>query len=606
MKKLLLFVVILYFICPFAAFAQNNPPTNFQAAFNHADRAVLMSWIEPTVDPFVRLIIDNGDATADGFVGYPNGQNFYAANHFQAPADFTLTGIQAYYRFEGTTVTAKVYDHNINTGFPGAEVHSQDYPFSTPNGMMHVLEFDEPIPLTEGEHFWVGMYFSTSEPYPQGTDDVPLVSEMSAFSANGTDWSLLYDVLGTAPDGTPNVPDGFVIRAIDATGDVVRTIVGRQSVTVREIEHMENNPAESDVLASATNPNPGRDNWTLNGYHIYRHTAPEMTGQHVIDQVPAGITNYIDDYAFVENEDYFYAVSAVYEDGESVLSNIVEVTIPYEGEVELGYDDGDFEYGVSSGFPGLGFGFAVFFQNPANNDVNLIKLKYFMRDYPEDMTEFVQFTAHVYSDTLSGFPVEDLMPPLSVTPDVSAEEWFVVNLYDDPVPIAAGAGFFVGLTEGAALNRFGADNSTPHDHQSLLFDGGSNTWIHFDDLNEPFPFLDLMIRVSIVEPNSIEATEIELTAVGLQVQQNFPNPFNPTTTLSFSIEKAAPVSVLIYNSTGQLVNALMSNQLLHAGRHQITWDGLNLNGQKASSGLYFYTIQAGDSYQVNDSMILLK
>jgi flagellar hook assembly protein FlgD len=74
---------------------------------------------------------------------------------------------------------------------------------------------------------------------------------------------------------------------------------------------------------------------------------------------------------------------------------------------------------------------------------------------------------------------------------------------------------------------------------------------------------------------------------------NYPNPFNPTTNISFGLPVDSKVSLKIYNVAGQLVRTLV-NETMVAGTHTVTWDGANSNGEKVASGIYFYKLNAGD------------
>ena len=80
--------------------------------------------------------------------------------------------------------------------------------------------------------------------------------------------------------------------------------------------------------------------------------------------------------------------------------------------------------------------------------------------------------------------------------------------------------------------------------------------------------------------------------------QNFPNPFNPETWIPFRLADESDVTIRIYNSTGQLVRRL-SPGVIPAGDYAsqskaIYWDGRNQIGEPVSSGVYLYTINAGD------------
>jgi hypothetical protein len=89
-----------------------------------------------------------------------------------------------------------------------------------------------------------------------------------------------------------------------------------------------------------------------------------------------------------------------------------------------------------------------------------------------------------------------------------------------------------------------------------------------------------------------------------KLYQNYPNPFNPTTNIGFTVPKAANVSLTIYNSNGQLVRTLISNNRV-AGYHTIQWDAKNETGTKVAGGMYFYRIIAGSFVQTR-KMTLIK
>ncbi|NQV19104.1 MAG: T9SS type A sorting domain-containing protein [Armatimonadetes bacterium] len=85
---------------------------------------------------------------------------------------------------------------------------------------------------------------------------------------------------------------------------------------------------------------------------------------------------------------------------------------------------------------------------------------------------------------------------------------------------------------------------------------------------------------------------------------NYPNPFNPATTISFTLKEATEVKIDIYNITGQHVKTLL-NVHLEADNHNIVWNGNDNEGRSVSSGIYFYKMQAG-KYTSTKKMILLK
>ena len=74
--------------------------------------------------------------------------------------------------------------------------------------------------------------------------------------------------------------------------------------------------------------------------------------------------------------------------------------------------------------------------------------------------------------------------------------------------------------------------------------------------------------------------------------QNVPNPFNPSTTISYALMEQAHTRLVIYNSAGQKIRTL-TDAVQNAGTHSVVWDGMNDAGAQVSSGMYFCRIEAG-------------
>ena len=88
------------------------------------------------------------------------------------------------------------------------------------------------------------------------------------------------------------------------------------------------------------------------------------------------------------------------------------------------------------------------------------------------------------------------------------------------------------------------------------------------------------------------------------LSQNYPNPFNPTTTINFALPEANNVVLTIYNALGQEVRTLKTDYL-NAGNYSVTWDGLDNAGNMITSGIYIYTMTAGDQH-FSKKMLMLK
>ena len=99
---------------------------------------------------------------------------------------------------------------------------------------------------------------------------------------------------------------------------------------------------------------------------------------------------------------------------------------------------------------------------------------------------------------------------------------------------------------------------------------------------------------------ALDASQLEVFALG----NNYPNPFNPATTIKYQLPQATDVRLEIFNVVGQVVRTLVADPQ-DAGRYTVQWDATNDGGQPLSSGIYFYRLLAGDFQEVN-KMLLLK
>ena len=103
----------------------------------------------------------------------------------------------------------------------------------------------------------------------------------------------------------------------------------------------------------------------------------------------------------------------------------------------------------------------------------------------------------------------------------------------------------------------------------------------------------------------------QVTAVGNQIINpldvclgNFPNPFNPTTTIAFNLSSKSDVIVEVYNIKGQRVKQLIREKL-QAGKHSLEWNGKDTDNKSVSTGVYFYKISTNKDSKIR-KMLLLK
>ncbi len=114
--------------------------------------------------------------------------------------------------------------------------------------------------------------------------------------------------------------------------------------------------------------------------------------------------------------------------------------------------------------------------------------------------------------------------------------------------------------------------------------------------------------LAVVRADGSELTSpvvtVRTSPMGLSLEQNRPNPFNPSTTIRFTLPEAAHVSLVITDAKGSAVTRLL-HQEMPAGTTDIRWNGTNSAGHAVGSGVYFCQLRAGKETQTR-KMVLLK
>ena len=103
-------------------------------------------------------------------------------------------------------------------------------------------------------------------------------------------------------------------------------------------------------------------------------------------------------------------------------------------------------------------------------------------------------------------------------------------------------------------------------------------------------------------------TENNLLPARTELKGNYPNPFNPETTISFNLKETVNVSITIFNVKGEKISTLLDEEKT-AGSYSVTWNGIDKNGNTVPSGIYFFKmVSKGNSgkYTSTKKMILLK
>jgi hypothetical protein len=113
-----------------------------------------------------------------------------------------------------------------------------------------------------------------------------------------------------------------------------------------------------------------------------------------------------------------------------------------------------------------------------------------------------------------------------------------------------------------------------------------------------------LYRIAIIDTNDVIVTDVKdneqtRAILSYRLEHNYPNPFNPATTISFTIPVRSFVTLIVFDLLGREVSTLLSEEL-DAGNYTRQWSGTGL-----ASGLYFYQLRAGSFIQTN-KLVLLK
>jgi hypothetical protein len=101
------------------------------------------------------------------------------------------------------------------------------------------------------------------------------------------------------------------------------------------------------------------------------------------------------------------------------------------------------------------------------------------------------------------------------------------------------------------------------------------------------------IRLCGIPEYSVDADEAKVPGVGTLLRGSFPNPFNPTTTIKYSLAESGKVTLSVYDIAGRLVRNLLVNEWTEAGEHVAVWDGRNDAGVRVASGVYLCMMKTG-------------
>jgi parallel beta-helix repeat protein len=113
---------------------------------------------------------------------------------------------------------------------------------------------------------------------------------------------------------------------------------------------------------------------------------------------------------------------------------------------------------------------------------------------------------------------------------------------------------------------------------------------------------DIEIIGNPSETTGIDDTEV-IVPIVTSLGNNYPNPFNPTTTIQYGMKQSGKVTITIFNTRGQLIKTLVDANK-KAGNHKVVWNGMDYNNRLVSSGVYFYKMETNGYVKINKALML--
>ncbi|MDI3503290.1 MAG: hypothetical protein PWP64_226 [Candidatus Cloacimonadota bacterium] len=575
-----------------------EPPAELAATV--AGNDVTLNWVNPVPPPVGEWLSWSDNSALGNSIGTNGSANFDVAHRYDATdlADYVgsiLTQIKYVPMFQNAVYTIKVWTGGSATS-PGTLVHSQV-------AENHVIEewntviLTNPIPITAGMQLWFGYNVNTQGGYPAGCDNGPQI-EGKGNMMNLGGWQTLTQI-------NPELTYNWLLQGFVAEGTTMKAI---ELPTLAETQTM---GSRDDLTNKFSTPAKHQTRAVLLGYKVYRD------GSLINQSANPENTTYTD--MDRPNGEYTYGVSAVYHTGESTPATIaVNVNLELEEAIlEDSFEDyEDFA---------LEFGSWTLLDQDHSATYGIQDVSF---PNSESAMAYIVFNP---SQTVP--PITDLVPyegdkmaASFAAVNATNNDWLItprINLGDN----SALKFYARSHTSDYGLERFRVGVSTmdviliqgfqyitgaeyveaPTNWTEYLYDlsayDGQDVYIAIRCVSDD-AFIFYVDNFSVHSNGGTPSEDSTAPVLTTELKSNYPNPFNPTTTIRYSVQETSPVNIKIYNAKGQLVKQLVK-ETKAAGEYSVIWNGTDLNNQAVSTGIYFYKMNAG-KYSSTRKMIMMK
>jgi len=573
-----------------------DPPTDLAGTVEGND--VSLNWTSPQPPLEGEWISWSNNDLLDNSIGTNGAANFDVAHRYDATdilphVGGTLAAVKFAPMYANAVYTVKIWTGGTAT-VPGTLVHSQVAQNPVINDWTNVI-LSNPVPIT-GDQIWIGYNVNTQGGLPAGCDMGPQVEGKGNMMYINNAWTTLSQV-------NAELTYNWQIQGLVVQNGSYKAISLSPIAEAAQ-------PITSGTFKNARNAAKNSSRAVLTGFKVYRDDALIAT---ISDP---SVTTYTD--MNLPNATYVYGVSAVYTNGESeaalteVVVNLELAPVIFEDSFETYEDfsltmapwtlldqDGSATYGFSNiTFPNSEAPMAFIAFNPSMTVPPITGM-----DPYEGSKMAASFAA--------------VTPPNSdwlITPRLNLGDNSSIKFYAKSHTNTYGLERFrVGVSTAPAIYPqlftyvTGTDyveapmNWTEYHYDLSAYDNQS-VYIGIRSVsNDAFVFY--VDNVS-VHSGASSNDDNSAPVVRTELKGNYPNPFNPQTTIRYSVKENSPVSIEVYNLKGQLVKRLVNSEKA-AGEHSIVWNGTDQNNRPVSSGVYFYKMNAG-KYSATKKMIMMK
>ncbi|MDD4677412.1 MAG: choice-of-anchor J domain-containing protein [Candidatus Cloacimonetes bacterium] len=576
------------------------PPTNLTATVDGND--VTLNWGNPEPPPPGQWITWCNDVLGNS-IGTNSAANFDVAHRWPV-ADLAPYVGDAITQVKFVPAEANcVYTVKIWTGGSANNAGTLVYSHQIQNPVIdswNVHALTTPVTIPANSEVWIGYNCNTMVGFPAGCDIGPQIDGKGNMMYFQGVWSTLLAI-------EPALTYNWLISTYVSQGATLKKM---EMKPIADLHPPVKNSGELGLLHKEIANLQDR---VVTGYKVYRNGALLTT---ISDPTN---TTYSD--LDLANGTYTYGVSALYPSGESVPATVEAIV---NIQLAPAFFTDDFE-----SYPD----FATMFAPWTSLDVDLSSTYVITGiEFPGSGSPmaFIVFnpsstvppatTIIPHSGTKMVASIAATTPPNNdwlITPRVYLGTNAALKFYAKSHTAQYGMERFrIGISTQSHINPQGFQYITGNDYVEVptnwteyIYDlsvyDNQNVYIGIRCVsNDAFIFFadDISIHG---EGGHIVSNDDELApVVRTELKGNYPNPFNPETTIAYSVKETLPVTIEIYNLKGQKVTTLV-NETLVPGNYSIVWKGLDDNNHPVASGVYFFKMNAG-KYSSTKKMIMMK